>query len=165
MPPEEPAAPPRSSGDDRRAFSARDVRDLALAVIEGAVAAEALAHELRRTPDRSRHFSDIAARLRAIVARPSIRSALTPESPPPDPKPEPVPVPEPAPALTPTPDAALARIEATLTRLDDTVTRALAREDRTEHLTIESAEEAIALAAKLAERVRSGGPVHVHVER
>lgn len=60
-----------------RALPLRDVRDLALAVVEGAVAAESLAKELRRTPDRSRHFQEIAERLRAIVGRPSIRTALT----------------------------------------------------------------------------------------
>jgi hypothetical protein len=63
-----------------RHIGARDVRDLALAVIEGAVAAEALAKELKRSPDRSRHFQDIAERLRAVVARASIRAALADES-------------------------------------------------------------------------------------
>ena len=56
------------------------MRDLALAVIEGAVAAEALAKELKRSPDRSRHFQDIAERLRAVVGRTSIRSALAEET-------------------------------------------------------------------------------------
>jgi len=60
----------------QREISARDVRDLALAAVEGAVAAEALAKELRRSPDRSRHFADIAERLRAVVGRASIRTAL-----------------------------------------------------------------------------------------
>ena len=59
-----------------REISARDVRDLALAVVEGAVAAEALAKELRRSPDRSKHFAEIAERLRAVVGRASIRNAL-----------------------------------------------------------------------------------------
>jgi hypothetical protein len=58
----------------------RDVRDLALAVIEGAVAAESLAKELRKTPDRSKHFQEIAERLRAVVGRPSIRTALAEDS-------------------------------------------------------------------------------------
>jgi hypothetical protein len=56
------------------------VRDLALAVIEGAVAAESLAKELRKTPDRSKHFQEIAERLRAVVGRPSIRTALAEDS-------------------------------------------------------------------------------------
>jgi hypothetical protein len=59
-----------------REIPLRDVRDLALAVIEGAVAAEALANELRRTPDRSAHFREIAERLRGVVGRASIRAAL-----------------------------------------------------------------------------------------
>lgn len=63
-----------------REISSRDVRDLALAVIEGAVAAEALAKELRRSPDRRRHFAEIAERLRAVVARGSIRNALVEET-------------------------------------------------------------------------------------
>jgi hypothetical protein len=66
-----------SEGADARGLPVRDVRDLALAVVEGAVAAEALAQELKRTPDRSRHFQEIAGRLRAVVGRPSIRTALT----------------------------------------------------------------------------------------
>ena len=69
-----PMAPPP------REIPVRDVRDLALAVIEGAVAAEALAKELKRTPDRSRHFSEIAERLRSVVSRASIRAALAEES-------------------------------------------------------------------------------------
>jgi hypothetical protein len=60
----------------------RDVRDLALAVIEGAVAAEALAQELRRAPERSTHFREIAERLRAVVSRSSIREALIDDRPP-----------------------------------------------------------------------------------
>ena len=68
------------AGPAPRHISARDVRDLALAVIEGAVAAEALAKELKRSPDRSRHFQDIAERLRAVVGRASIRNALAEES-------------------------------------------------------------------------------------
>lgn len=44
------------------------------------MAAESLANELRRTPDRSRHFQEIAERLRAVVGRPSIRTALTEET-------------------------------------------------------------------------------------
>lgn len=63
-----------------RSLPLRDVRDLALAVIEGAVAAESLAKELRKTPDRSKHFQEIAERLRAVVSRPSIRSALAEDS-------------------------------------------------------------------------------------
>lgn len=59
-----------------RELPLRDVRDLALAVVEGAVAAESLAKELRKTPDRSKHFQDIAERLRSVVGRPSIRTAL-----------------------------------------------------------------------------------------
>lgn len=59
----------------------RDVRDLALAVIEGAVASEALANELRRAPERSTHFREIAERLRAVVSRPSIREALIDDRP------------------------------------------------------------------------------------
>ncbi|MEO7096338.1 MAG: hypothetical protein ABI175_23975 [Polyangiales bacterium] len=73
------ASPAPGPGAPRH-ISARDVRDLALAVIEGAVAAEALAKELKRSPDRSRHFQDIAERLRAVVARTSIRSALAEEA-------------------------------------------------------------------------------------
>ena len=60
-----------------RELPLRDVRDLALAVIEGAVAAESLARELKKAPDRSRHFQEIAERLRSVVGRASIRSALT----------------------------------------------------------------------------------------
>jgi hypothetical protein len=63
-----------------RELSLRDVRDLALAVIEGAVAAESLAKELRRTPDRSRHFQEIAERLRGVLGRASIRTALADDS-------------------------------------------------------------------------------------
>jgi hypothetical protein len=65
-----------SAAPQPREISARDVRDLALAVVEGAVAAEALAKELRRSPDRSRHFAEIAERLRAVLGRGSIRVAL-----------------------------------------------------------------------------------------
>jgi hypothetical protein len=77
----DPALSTLVSHERHREIPLRDVRDLALAVIEGAVAAEALAKELRRTPDRSEHFREIAERLRAVVSRESIRDALKDDRP------------------------------------------------------------------------------------
>ena len=75
-PPTVAPSPSSSASLPPREISGRDVRDLALAVVEGAVAAEALAKELRRSPDRSKHFAEIAERLRAVVGRATIRNAL-----------------------------------------------------------------------------------------
>lgn len=219
-----------------RELPLRDVRDLALAVIEGAVAAESLAKELKRTPDRSRHFQEIAERLRAVVGRPSIRTALSEDaartapttmtvetpvqlptpahlrsaqqtsSPPPLPSPpseRPVPSEraadgEPARsrptrseptrseptrseptrseltrhdlARVETLVAALpnaervASLEARLGRLEELLTRAIAAREEGEQYALRAPEEAIALAARLTERLRREPRVVVRIE-
>lgn len=187
-----------------RELSLRDVRDLALAVIEGAVAAESLAKELKRTPDRSQHFQEIAERLRAVVSRPSIRTALSegsvsvPATPlrlatPPElrtaePTPPGVRTAEPVPprasgeqivmetdfslhlqrletlmrALAD--DAGTERVEARLARLEEAIGRAIARRDEGERYALRTPEEAIALAARLTERLRRDPRIVVRIE-
>lgn len=188
-----------------RELPLRDVRDLALAVIEGAVAAESLAKELKKTPDRSRHFAEIAERLRSVVSRPSIRTALsedaggsnniamtTPQ--------QPLRLATPPELRTATPTAEVApprqsgeqivietdvspqlerieelvkalveadaseRLEARLTRLEEAIGRALARRDEGERYALRTPEEAIALAARLTERLRRDPRVVVRIE-
>lgn len=238
MPQEVPAAPslaappgsPRPTQVPSKEISARDIRDLALAVIEGAVAAEALAKELRRSPDRSKHFSEIAERLRAVVNRPSIRNALADDAaqgnatitvrtqqptppqptpmitaPPPPPPQPPAPPPMPIPTSTPSEEARVSGeralpgpsldeiVRAThadeiARRADEIATRVARIEhalsasvDRIEHVVagsidraialsggertvVGSASDAIALAARLTERVERRGPVVIKIE-
>ncbi|MGZ3416783.1 MAG: hypothetical protein ACXWUG_01815 [Polyangiales bacterium] len=173
-----------------RSLPLRDVRDLALAVIEGAVAAESLAKELRRTPDRSKHFQDIAERLRAVVGRPSIRSALA------DDGTEHVVLAR-ATAAAPRPSIQtpverlsgehavpeviggspqLDRIEAILQRMPSmrSLDALEARVARIEQLTgralegerqvVRSTEEALALVARVVERLKHGTAVSVRLE-
>ncbi len=177
-----------------RELPLRDVRDLALAVIEGAVAAESLAKELRKAPDRSKHFAEIAERLRSIVGRPSIRSALSEET-------VPAAVPAQPLRLAVPPELRTAelepvsgehvmvevdvaphleriehllralceadhaeRLEARLTRLEEAIGRALARRDEGERYALRTPEEAIALAARLTERLRRDPRIVVRIE-
>lgn len=203
-----------------RELPLRDVRDLALAVIEGAVAAESLAKELKKTPDRSRHFAEIAERLRSVVGRPSIRTALsdasavnvsmtTPQQPlrlatPPELRSaaEATPARSEAAAVAPSrvelprqsgeqfvietdlqKDVVSPRLErieellkalveaersdhleARLVRLEEAIGRALARRDEGERYALRTPEEAIALAARLTERLRRDPRVVVRIE-
>ncbi len=203
------------------------MRDLALAVIEGAVAAESLAKELRRTPDRSRHFQDIAERLRSVVGRASIRHALTQESaattvsmPPASAHPVTLPTPpqlaglpaaappvrserpappRPAPTETrglvdsgehtigerisgsPQLDRIEARVQSLanadpanaralgallerLAKLEDLLAKMATQREEGERYTLRSPEEAIALAARLTERLRRDPRVTVRIE-
>jgi hypothetical protein len=185
-----------------RELPLRDVRDLALAVVEGAVAAESLAKELKKAPDRSRHFQEIAERLRAVLGRPSIRTALSDEcanvalAEPPR---APVRIATPpqlrtAEVVQPHPGSGeheividpvdnteqLDRIEklihalaeadrvtelmARLARLEEAIGRALARRDEGERYALRTPEEAIALAARLTERLRRDARVVVRIE-
>jgi len=185
-----------------RELPLRDVRDLALAVVEGAVAAESLAKELKKAPDRSRHFQEIAERLRAVLGRPSIRAALSDEcanvalAEPPR---APVRIATPpqlrtAEVVQPHPGSGeheividpvdnteqLDRIEklihalaeadrvtelmARLARLEEAIGRALARRDEGERYALRTPEEAIALAARLTERLRRDARVVVRIE-
>lgn len=187
--------PERVSIPGGRELALRDVRDLALAVIEGAVAAESLAKELKKTPDRSKHFQEIAERLRAVVGRPSIRTALTEEqkaplaplrlATPPELRTAEV---EPAPPRTSgeqivietdiTPhlerlealikviaeDDAAARLEARMARLEEAIGRAIAKREEGERYALRTPEEAIALAARLTERLRRDPRVVVKIE-
>jgi len=160
-----------------------DVRDLALAVVEGAVAAESLAKELKRTPDRSRHFQEIAERLRGVVGRPSIRRALSsPESAGQDH----IPTPRSTPALSTLPTTPVetlassgpveteartalesrfeSRLEERLEQLFVRLQEAQARRDDGERYTLRSPEEALALAARLVERLRREARVIVRIE-
>lgn len=184
-----------------RELALRDVRDLALAVIEGAVAAESLAKELKKTPDRSKHFQEIAERLRSIVGRPSIRTALSEEAstsvaplrlavPPHLRTAEPVAEtaqPPQAPRTSGeqlhvetdvgphlerlesllralTANDASARLEARMARLEEAVNRAIARREEGERYALRTPEEAIALAARLTERLRRDPRVVVRIE-
>lgn len=183
-----------------RQLPVRDVRDLALAVIEGAVAAESLAKELKRTPDRSRHFQEIAERLRAVVGRQSIRTALSDESTSVALTPElraPLRLAVPAQLATaevaPRPSQTSGeiiietditpqldrievllrtlaeserddRLEARLARLEEAIARAIARRDEGERYALRTPEEAIALAARLTERLRRDARVVVRIE-
>jgi len=183
-----------------RELPLRDVRDLALAVVEGAVAAESLAKELKKAPDRSRHFQEIAERLRAVVGRPSIRTALSEEvhsvalAPPP-----PVVLPVPPQLRTAEVEERrpgsgeheivfepvdyterLERIEglvraladmdrvnelmSRMARLEEAIGRALSRRDEGERYALRTPEEAIALAARLTERLRRDPRVVVRIE-
>ncbi len=180
-----------------RELPLRDVRDLALAVIEGAVAAESLAKELKKAPDRSRHFQEIAERLRSVVGRASIRSALTEEPASSAPPPAPLKLATPpelrtaevveqvnlgaqeivVDSISPeqldrieelirsvAADDRVAELNARLTRLEEAIGRALARRDDGERYALRTPEEAIALAARLTERLRRDARVVVRIE-
>lgn len=178
------------------------MRDLALAVIEGAVAAESLAKELRKTPDRSKHFQEIAERLRAVVSRASIRSALAEDSsesvmlgrataaaprvslqasPPLERPVERMPMRETTSGEHVIPEIIggspqLDRIEAILQRLPsmrslDALETRLARIEQLtgraidgERQVVRSTEEALALVARLVERLKKNGSVAVRLE-
>lgn len=183
-----------------RELPLRDVRDLALAVIEGAVAAESLAKELKKAPDRSKHFQEIAERLRAVVGRQSIRSALSEETGksiaimPTQPFKLPVPPQLRTAEVVETPpresgeqivletdvtphlerieallralaeDDATDQLNARLDRLEEAIGRALSRRDEGERYALRTPEEAIALAARLTERLRRDPRVVVRIE-
>lgn len=179
-----------------RELPLRDVRDLALAVIEGAVAAESLAKELKKTPDRSRHFAEIAERLRAVVGRPSIRTALSEQTGTVALAAPPLRLATPAELRTAEVPAVVResgellvetdlsphlerieqllrglieaehaeRLEARLSRLEEAIGRAIARRDEGERYALRTPEEAIALAARLTERLRRDPRVVVRIE-
>lgn len=191
------SSPSLTGGPGARELPLRDVRDLALAVVEGAVAAESLAKELKKAPDRSKHFQEIAERLRAVVGRPSIRTALSEESqnialaPPPPvvlsvpPQLRTAEVAEPSGEHEIVLDATdhseqLQRIEglvraladvdrvnelmARMSRLEEAIGRALSRREEGERYALRTPEEAIALAARLTERLRRDPRVVVRIE-
>lgn len=171
-------------------------------MIEGAVAAESLAKELKKTPDRSRHFQEIAERLRSVVGRASIRSALTEEpagnanSAPPPPAPAPLKLATPPQLRTAevveqdsgshqivieqvntqqldrmeqllralVTDDRVTELAARLARLEEGIARALSRREEGERYALRTPEEAIALAARLTERLRRDPRVVVRIE-